>query len=133
MGCYHYEQAAAAAEEKIKKLEEERAEYVQAQTAANDAVTSIQCYTEYLASVDTAMSSVIVNGKPFDKGESAVHNDNLNKGIKALENLQNEITEALREIANEILSLEPIVDSRYKVCDACATPPPTTSSKPALQ
>ena len=130
MGCTHYESAADAAQQKIDQLEAERAEYVAAQTAVDEAVKSIECYTEYLSLVDSTMSSVVVNGKPFDKGESAVHNNNLNKGINSLEALKNEMTEALREIANEILSLEPIVDDRDKVCGPCSAPPP---SKPALQ
>lgn len=119
MGCYHYESAADRAQKKIDDLEKERAEYVAAQTAVDEAVKSIECYTEYLTSLDSAMSSVIVNGKPFDKGESATHNDNLNKGLKTLDALKDEMTEALREIANEILSLEPIVDARDNVCSSC--------------
>lgn len=130
MGCYHYERAAEAARKKIEELEKERKRYVETETSIKEAQRAIKCYTDFLGPLGTAMSSVIVNGKPFDKGKSAVHHDKLQNGIKTMDGLLNEITEALREIANEILAQEAIIDNEY-TCGPCSTPA-TTTKKPAL-
>ena len=128
MGCYHYEQRAEAARNKIKKLEEERAKYVEAQKSVNEAIRAIGCYTNYLGAVDAAMSSVIVNGEPFDKGESKTHHTNLTNDAKTLENLNTEMNQALKEIADEILSQERIIDNEY-TCSSCAAIESRTRSK----
>lgn len=128
MGCYHYEQKAAAARNKIKKLEEERAKYVEAQKSVNEAIRAIGCYTNYLGAVDAAMSSVIVNGEPFDKGESKTHQTNLTNDAKTLENLNTEMNQALKEIADEIMSQERIIDNEY-TCASCAAIESRTRSK----
>ena len=128
MGCYHYEQRAEAARNKIKKLEEERAKYVEAQKSVNEAIRAIGCYTNYLGAVDAAMSSVIVNGEPFDKGESKTHQTNLTNDAKTLENLNTEMNQALKEIADEILSQERIIDNEY-TCSSCAAIESRTRSK----
>lgn len=119
MGCRHYEAAAAAARQKIKALEDERKRYVETETSIKEAQRAIKCYTDYLGPLGDAMSSVIVNGEPFDKGESKTHCDNLTKGSQSMDDLLNEMTEALREIANEILDQEKIIDNEYD----CCTPP----------
>lgn len=128
MGCYHYEQRAEAARNKIKKLEDERAKYVEAQKSVNEAIRAIGCYTNYLGAVDAAMSSVIVNGEPFDKGESRTHQTNLTNDAKTLENLNTEMNQALKEIADEILSQERIIDNEY-TCSSCAAIESRTRSK----
>lgn len=128
MGCYHYEQRAEAARNKIKKLEDERAKYVEAQKSVNEAIRAIGCYTNYLGAVDAAMSSVIVNGEPFDKGESKTHQTNLTNDAKTLENLNTEMNQALKEIADEILSQERIIDNEY-TCSSCAAIESRTRSK----
>ena len=119
MGCYHYQQAAQAARNKIKKLEEERAKYVEAQKSVNEAIRAIGCYTDYLGAVDAAMSSVIVNGEPFDKGESKTHQTNLTNDAKTLETLNTEMNQALKEIADEIMDQERIIENEY-TCTSCA-------------
>ena len=128
MGCYHYEQRAEAARNKIKKLEDERAKYVEAQKSVNEAIRAIGCYTNYLGAVDAAMSSVIVNGEPFDKGESKTHQTNLTNDAKTLENLNTEMNQALKEIADEIMSQERIIDNEY-TCSSCAAIESRTRSK----
>ena len=129
MGCYHYERAAEAARAKIEELEKERESYIKTQTALSEAARAIRCYVEYLGRVDTAMSSVIVNGEPFDKGQSAVHHDNLYNDTQTLNDIITDTVKALREIASEIQAQETIIDNEY-TCGPCSTPPP---SKPALQ
>ena len=132
MGCYHYERAAEAARAKIEELEKERESYIKTQTALSEAARAIRCYVDYLGMVDTAMSSVIVNGEPFDKGQSAVHHDNLYNDTQTLNDIITDTVKALREIASEIQAQETIIDNEY-TCGPCSTPPPSTSSKPALQ
>lgn len=119
MGCKHYEDAADKAEAQIKALEAERESYIKTQTALSEAARAIRCYVEYLGMVDTAMSPVIVNGEPFDKGQSAVHHDNLYNDTQTLNEIITDTVKALRAIADEIAELEPIVDARNKVCDEC--------------
>ena len=119
MGCKHYEAAADKAEAQIKTLEAERAQYVAAQTSITTAQSAIACYTNFLSSLASAMSNVIVSGEPFDKNESQAHCNKLESDSKKLDALLNEMQQALKEIADEILSLEPIVDARNNVCDAC--------------
>lgn len=119
MGCIHYEEPAAKAEAQIKELEAERAQYVAAKTAVEEAERAISCYTSFLSSLSEAMSNVVVSGQPFDKGDTKVHYDNLSKGAKTLEALTTEMDTALSEIALEIASLEPIVAARDGICAAC--------------
>ena len=119
MGCIHYESAADEAQKKIDELNLEREKYVEARSQLREAARAIECYTSFLSSLDTAMGSVIVNGQPFDNGESKTHYTNLKNGVTTLNELMVDITEALREIANEIMALEPIVDARDNVCADC--------------
>lgn len=128
MGCYHYEQKAAAARDKIKELEEERAKYVETQKSVDEAIRAIGCYTDYLGSLDTAMSAVIVNGQPFDKGASKTHQTALNKDVENLKNLNTEVQQALKEIADEIMDQERIIDNEY-TCASCSAIESRTRSK----
>ena len=119
MGCIHYEEPAAKAEARIKELEAERAQYVAAKAAVQEAGRAITCYTTFMSSLSEAMGEVIVSGQPFDKGETAVHHGNLTKANVDLLGLILEMDNVLTSIENEISTLEPIVAARNGICAAC--------------
>lgn len=128
MGCACYERRADAADEKIRKLSNEKRSYENLQNLITTAVSNLNGYKSYYESLNSMLSEIIIGGTGFQVSTCSGKISAIGNVITELEDLNSEVDTALLEIDREISDQKRISNQRYYTCNSCATKAAQSSS-----
>lgn len=120
MGCTCYAQRADAADEEIRKLNNEKRSYENLQNLVTAAVSNLNSYKSYYESLNSMLSEIIVAGSGFQVSTCSGKISTIGSVITELEDLSGEIKSALLEIEIELRTQTRISRQRNYTCNSCA-------------